>query len=305
LSIQLQSPISSMLQIEASIDGNNVQANGGSLYPRLIIPLRLDVKGIQKKHGDETYSAQLGSIQGELIMNGQKVSDCIPHQLNRLVYTFDQDEHVYLEFLLDAKRLEWIEQQRQGSMQASVRIEISCLTLGQERGHPDEPKVPVAFRDAVAINGEVPFTVPDTQWREKILPGLGYGKVLAIELPAIQIKSFERLEHSFKALEQAQKQFQLGHYDDAVGKCRVALDQFFEQVDKGDGSGKKIPKLKKSWETKLGQSTYRWLDESLGAIKTAANKPHHSPNIHFDRLEAQMLIMVTIALISYAASQDG
>jgi len=305
MSIRLYSAIGDALQVEARIEGNNVQSNGGVLYPRLIIPLKLDVKGMAKKYKDDIYAVQLGDVHGELIVGGQKISDCISYQLNQLVYDFDHDQHVYLEFPLNAQTLEWIEQQRQGSMQGLVRIKISCLSLGKERGAPDEPKPPVAFRDASIISGEIPFTIPDTQWREKVLPGLGYGKVIAIELPAVPIESIQAMEHSYKALEQAQKQFQLGHYDEAVGKCRVALEPFFEMVEKDSEPSKKIPKLKKSWETKLGESTYRWLDESLGAIKVAANKPHHSPNVHFDRLGAQMLIMVTTALISYAARELG
>jgi len=298
---RLQTTISVDLNIEAQVEGNNVQSNGGSLYPKLVVPLLLNVKGLK---GDECRSIQLGFIQAELIVAGQRVADSILNQLNRLVFEFDQDEHVYLEFPLDTHRLEWIEQQRKGSMEASVRLKLSCLTLGKERGKLAEENQ-LAFRDASTIQGDISFTVADTQWREKVLPGLGYGKVIAIELPTVPIEAFQSLEHSYKALEQAQKQFQLGHYDEAVGKCRVALEQFFEMADKGDGSGKKIPRLKSLWETRLGKSTYRWLDESLGAIKVAANKPHHSPNHHFDRLGAQMLIMVTAALISYAAREIG
>lgn len=303
MSVRLHTTIGDALQIESRVESENVQSNGGSLYPRLIIPLRLDVKGIPKKHKEELYAAQLGTIQGELVVSGQVIANSVPYQLNRLLYEYNQDEYIFLEFPLDAKRLEWIEHQRQGSMQGSIRVKISCLTIGQERGAPDESKPPVAFRDAVTIHGDVPFVVPDTQWREKVLPGLGYGQVITIELPAVPIESIQSMNHSFKALELAQKQFQLGHYDEAAGKCRIALEQFFESVEKGDGSGDKVPKLKRSWEKSLGESTYRWLDESFGAIKVASNKPHHSPNNHFDRLGAQMLIMVTTVLISYAARQ--
>lgn len=139
--------------------------------------------------------------------------------------------------------------------------------------------------------------------REKVLPRLGYGKVMAIELPVISIESCKALEHSFKALEKAQRHFSYGMYDDAVGACRVALEQFFEPMDKGDGSGKTIPKLKKSWESQLGKASYEWLNTSISSIKDAANKPHHSANDHFDRFGAQMLLTVTTALISYAAQQ--
>lgn len=304
MNTELRSPISSFIKVEAQIDGSNVQAIGGIEYPRLTVPLHVSVRGIESMHRNEIYSAQLGAIQGELMINGVKISDSLPRYLNRLVYEYDQDEHVYLEFPLDARRIEWIEQQRQGSLQGLVRVSISLLALGLARGTQDQYHPPAVFRDSVANLGNVPFTVPDAQWREQVLPGLGYGKVIAIELPAVPIESFQKLDQSFKAMSQAQKLFQIGHYDDAVGKCRTALEQFFEsvEVDNGEDSKKKMPMLKKSWETRLGQATYAWLNESLGQIKDAANKPHHSPNDHFDRLGAQMLIMITTALISYAAN---
>lgn len=308
MNTELRSPISSFIKVEAKIDGSKVQAVGGPEYPRLVVPLHVSLKGIDPRHRNEIYSAQLGAIQGELLINGLKISDSLPRQLDRLVYEFDQDENVYLEFPLDARRLEWIERQRQGSLQGLVRVSLSSLVLGQPRVAKEQYQPPAVFRDVVTNRGDVPFTVPDTQWREHVLPGLGYGKIIAIELPAIPIESFQGLDHSFKAMSQAQKFFQVGHYDEAVGKCRIALEKFFEsvEVDNGDGSKRKIPILKKSWETRLGQATYIWLNESLGEIKSASNSPHHSPNEHFDRLGAQMLIMITAALISYAANtSDG
>lgn len=308
MNTRLNSSIGSYIQVEAQIDGGNVQAVGGIHYPRLIVPLHVIAKGLDKKHLNEIYSVQLGAIHGELIFGAQKISDSLPRHLNRLFFEFDQDEYVYLEFPLDARRTEWIEQLREGSLAGSVRVSIATLVLGQERVVRDGQPLPVVFRESVATLGDVPFTVPDTQWREKVLPMLGYGKVIAIELPAVPLESFQGMGHSFKAMAQAQKLFQIGHYDDAVGKCRTALEQFFESVEvvNGDGDKKKIPMLKKSWETRIGLATYNWLNESLGQIKDAANKPHHSPNDHFDRLGAQMLIMVTAALISYAANTcDG
>lgn len=304
MNTELSSPISSFIKVEAQIDGGKVQSAGGADYPRLIVPLHVSVKGLKPEHRNDIYSAQLGEIQGELLFGGLKISDSLPRQLNRLVYEYDWDQYEYLEFPLDARRLEWIERQRQGSLHGSVRVSISSLVLGQARGSDDQYKPPVAFRDAVAYQRDVSFTVPDTQWREQVLPGLGYGKIIAIELPAIPIESFQGIDHSFKAMSQAQRFFQMGHYDEAVGKCRIALDNFFEviEVDNSDGSKRRIPILKRSWETRLGLATYTWLNESLGAIKAVSNSPHHSPNEHFDRLGAQMLIMITTALISYAAN---
>lgn len=78
-------------------------------------------------------------------------------------------------------------------------------------------------------------------------------------------------------------------------------------VDEDDGNGgkKKVPRLKTSWETKLGRSTFAWLEGGMAALKLAANKSHHSPQAHFDQLESQMVLAITTAVISYAARAAG
>jgi hypothetical protein len=125
-----------------------------------------------------------------------------------------------------------------------------------------------------------------------------------IELPRVPIESCAALKDAFDALQQAQRLESQGLYDDAVGKCRVALEPFFELVEKVDPATKvktRVPILKTSWETKLGKATYDWLSASFRAIKDPANKPHHSPKSYFDQLDAQMVMNVTTALIAYAA----
>lgn len=230
-------------------------------------------------------------MTGEFIVASSKVADIRPICLSRY-RTADvkgtTDQYLDIEIALDQQRIDWIEQLREGrTFEATLRIRLQ-----------------VQMQEAVSeICGEISVAIADTKWREQILVELGYGKVFVVELPVIPISSCKALEQSFQALQKAQGQFARGAYDDAVGSCRIALEPFFELRDKGDGSGKSIPKLKNSWETRLGSATHQWLESAIVAIKTASNKAHHSPNSHFDRLGAQMLVMVVTALISYAARQ--
>jgi len=115
------------------------------------------------------------------------------------------------------------------------------------------------------------------------------------------------MDHAFKALQQAQELHKIGLYDEAVGKCRVALDKFFEHEEKtgDDNKIRRVPILAKSWEKKLGKCTYDWLNNSLAVLKEAANKSHHSPNAHYDQFDSQMIIAITTTLVAYAARNDG
>ena len=293
------------LKVEASIKPENVSGHGGGVLPRLNFQVRLVIaeeKGWGQQQPVQAWS--LGTLSGEFLVGSEKVADIRAYSIDRRMLggqNYPIDVYINIEVQLDDRRIEWLELKRAGkSFEAKLRINLQVQIFGH---NPHTESFPCGLLDVSTIQGEIPFTVPDTHWRERVLPGLGYGKVMVVELPAVSLEACKALEHSYKALEKAQKQFAFGLYDEAVGSCRVALDHFFEQVDKGDGSGKTIPKLKKSWESRLGEATYQWLDSSLGAIKSEANKPHHSPNDHFDRLEAQMLMMITTALISYAATQ--
>jgi hypothetical protein len=293
------------LRVEALIKPENVSGQGTKILPRLHFQVKLDIKGEYGWHRQQDVQAwSFGCLSGELLVGNERVGNIQPYSVSRGRYgSKDYSDELYLniEIPLDALRIGWIESNRAGkSFEAKLRINLEVQVFGR-----DTRLEPISYGllDVSSIHGDIPFIVPDTHWREKVLPGLGYGKVMIVELPAVSLETCKELDHSYKALEKAQKQFALGLYDEAVGSCRVALDQFFEPMDKGDGSGKTIPKLKKSWESRLGEATYQWLDSALGAIKTEANKPHHSPNDHFDRFEAQMLMMITTALISYAAAQ--
>ncbi|MDD2701160.1 MAG: hypothetical protein PHH36_07955 [Sideroxydans sp.] len=293
------------LKVEASIKPEYVSGQGAGVLPRLNFQVRLVIteeQGMGQQKPVQAWS--FGMLSGELLVGTEKVADIRPYSINNRMLggqNYPYDTHLNIEVQLDPRRIEWLEQKRAGkSFEATLKIQLQVQSFGFNQHTKDFSS---GLLEASTIQGDIRFSVADTHWREQVLPGLGYGKVMMVELPAVSLEACKALDHSYKALEKAQKQLALGLYDDAVGSCRVALDQFFEQVDKPDDPGKKIPKLKKSWELRLGEATYQWLNSSLGAIKAEANTPHHSPNNHFDRLEAQMLMMVTTALISFAAAQ--
>lgn len=294
------------LKFDASINTAHISGQVAAVTSRLFFQVKLNISEETGSHFKRDIQAwSFGTLTGEFLIGLVKVADIKTSSLSRMRLggqSHPMEEYLNIEIPLDARSIEWIEEQRAGkSLEAKLRINLQVQVFGS---NTHSPNFPLGLLDTSNVQGEIPLVVPDTHWRERVLPGLGYGKVLVVELPAISLESCAALENSFKALENAQKQFNLGLYDETAGSCRVALEQFFEQVDKGDGSGKTVPKLKVSWETRLGAATYQWLDAASGAIKVPTNKPHHSPHNHFDRLDAQMLLMITTALVSYASRTE-
>jgi hypothetical protein len=240
--------------------------------------------------------AYLGHVSGSLFMGNGFINHAIPTSANRLYrYEYPDDFHISFHFQINQQQIEWIEKRRAGD-DLSLTLDFHIATqIHSEDG----------IFDAMDTNQRIEFTVPGRKWQEEHLPQLGFGKIISIEMPTISIEAIKENQHAYKALKKANDLFINGDYDQAASLCRISLDQFFEQVEITDNKGntKKIPRLKKSWEKKLGQATYDWLNTTLGSLKEATNKSHHSPNSHFDRVGAHLVLMITTAVVTYAGSE--
>lgn len=290
---------------ELDIDASKLCGYGGADYPQLMWQLQLALvpqKAPQIDYAFRSVTAQL------YFAAGQKIADARPISLNRVIQGHQDywgEEYLNFEFPLDARRIEAIERQRQGgSLQFRLDVQILVDEYGAIPAHV-ESKRPAfwGLRAVQRLTLQETFQVPQTDWVERVLPNIGYGKVHIVEFPATPLDACATLDHSFKALKQAEDKHRLGFYDDAAGKCRLAIEPFFdyEPVDPTHPDSRKIPVPKKSWETKLGKGTYDWLKSTLGSIKDAANPPHHSPNEHYSQLDSQMILAITTAVVAYIA----
>jgi hypothetical protein len=292
--------------IELDYDCSRLCGTGGADYPYLFWQTHLAISPANNPQID--YAFRILEAQLFLQPAGMKIADARPVIVNRVAYGFEDykgNELINLEFPLDSKRIEVIENNRNGG---SVKFRFDVQVHVDEYAPvlaPAESKRPTlwSLRRAQQLSFQEAIEISQTQWISSVLPGLGYGKVHVLEFPAAPLASCAGLDHSFKALNQAIDAHRQGRYDDAAGKCRVALDPFFDYVDQDqlDGTKRKIPIVKKVWQTRVGEHTYIWLNETLGVLKAAANPSHHSPNSHFDQIESQMLIAVVAAVVNYAA----
>jgi len=290
---------------ELDLDVERLSGSGGADYPHLVWQLQLVLlpqKAPQTDYAFRSASAQL------YFSAGQKIADARPISLSRVVeghQAYLGSEYLNLEFPLDAQRIAVIERMRQGgSLPLRLDMQIHVDEIGVIEAHAESKRPALwGLRTAQVMTLQQGFQIPQTHWIERVLPNIGYGKVHILEFPATPLEACAALDHSFKALKQAEEKHRLGFYDDAAGKCRLAIEPFFdhEPVDPTHPESRKKPVLKKSWETKLGQATHDWLKTTLGAIKDASNAPHHSPNEHYSQLDSQMILAVTTAVVAYIA----
>lgn len=290
---------------ELDIDVSRLSGNGGADYPHLFWQLEMPLQSPKSPLNDYALRSVAAQIY---FATGQKITDARPMLLDRVIHgyqTYAGSEYLNFEFPLDARRIESIERHRQGgSLQLRLDIQIYFDEYGALPAHEPSKRPPLwGLTNTHRMALSETFQVPQSDWISRVLPNIGYGKVHILEFPATPLEACAALDHSFKALKQAEEKHRLGFYDDAAGKCRLAIEPFFdhEAVDANHPESRKVPVLKKHWETKLGKATHEWLKATLGSIKDAANPPHHSPNEHYSQLDSQMILAVTTAVVAYIA----
>ena len=291
---------------ELNLDEAHANGVGGFNSSGLVIPVSLDLRYPYERSG---YAIQVRQLRCRLALeNGSYLTPFVSQFVQvRLTAAPDhralKNHSVYIEIPLDHARLSILERVRKGG-NLHLKLDFELIAEELEEVTKTDPSCPAplwGFKECYCLRVQAPCEIPRSVWVERVLHGTGYGTVYLIELSLVPITSCAGLKVAANALQQAQALYKQGLYDDAVGKCRVALEPFFESVKPVPGSdAKQVRVLKPSWQKHLGELTYNWLNASLKAIREPTHRPHHSSTLYFDALEAQLLMAVTTALIAYA-----
>ena len=291
---------------EISFDETQVRGAGGTTYPRLVLRGKLAINPTPQPLTDYVFTEL--SAQLHIKAEHERFADSLPFQLYRVQrgsWPYGADEQIELEFPLDARRVNLLEQKRNGgAMDLRLSLVLSAQQHAPIEGEEKSNRPQLwGLRWRHRCTAEVSLTIPATVWIQRVLPQIGYGVVHVIELPAVSVEACKELERSYAALCQAQERHAIGQYDDAVGKCRVALDSFFEPPGETDmhSTTRRLPNLEKGWEDRLGKVTYDWLNGAFKAIRKEANPTHHWPNASFSQFDSQMIIAITTTVVAYAA----
>lgn len=153
-----------------------------------------------------------------------------------------------------------------------------------------------ATNDFHVSTQDVVCRVSQSDWLE-VLQGCGYRKSLLIEI-AIPDAGAGQEAHAAHHLEKARTHMLRGHYADAVGACRLALEQWTE-------SRNEVGLLASAKERQ--RSDPRMLTELQRelllrqAVVNYAHLAHHASDsmapAHFDRQSTTMLIGITAAIL--------
>ena len=264
-----------------------ISGEGGYSNPVLKVPLKM----FYSQNTRDYNKVIPQQIQGILFLNGQKISFSQPFLVEYNMTKYPQDMHIELQFPINSNALEFVDKNRNGDVSLKINIKIQYLDF-REDGSP--PIIGVS-------TAETNFNIPQSDWVKGILPSLCNDRKILIELDVPEIDNKKQTVKAIEALKQAQDQFNNGLYDNAVGKCRIALEPYFDMKEVG---GVKRKVLKDKWKSQIGDATYNWITETMRSTSEATNKSHHSTSPHYDRAEAQLIIIFTTGLIYFINRSD-
>lgn len=200
-------------RIFASWQIKKIYGTKGLGFYLLVFPVEINIHA-----QPETDTITVTNFSSTLSLT-ENTNHSIPHRIGRLTpqdgfnslssFSHTTDKRINFEVELDAKRIEAIEQIRLGgSLNFSIQL-YATATQGKQ---------------SELLNGQsYSLTVSQSDWIQ-ILENIGYRKTLLLEVPLPMGETNSAFKDAAKHLDHAHKQMLHGHYRDAVGACRDAIE---------------------------------------------------------------------------------
>jgi hypothetical protein len=268
----------------------------------LIIPFKLEFSETPGRYSKMMSKAEVLFFKGELRTHSSSIY-CGESTVftNSILSAHQRSFESQFQFSFSHEITNKIEKQRTGDLPMSISVTAQTAEYEEiELGNASRSFI-TGFDKA---SGHVDFQIAQSDWVKNLLPQMGHQSFRLIELPiASQIIPGEYAT-SMRELEEARKYFLNGDYDKTVAHCRSALDPFKPKKDEI----KKYVSSKSefAWAKDVMEATDEWLLKLVKSTSHFTSKTHHIPSTgHFDRTEAEIIMMVTTAIIAYIGKVGG
>jgi len=270
-----------------------------ALYPRLCF--QIDIEGFIP-HFVTYQTLTILQLSGDIhILNQKKKKKLANFQSDLFRLKLNKGSQarkpLTIEVPINRHQLVQIEEDRKGNLQVEMN-NLQMLIFKKE----EDPPLEIGHLDPLK------FTISRSHWVEDILPALEYDKFKLIEVPIPEKAISEIFKKALEELEQAQRYYNNGEYDEAVSRCRKAIQQIPDTLSRSSNEGEKasIPtKVKQRLrqhlpENILSNSKREALSTMIIEIWNLTSIPHHvSPPKYFNRYDAETVIGTTTFLLSY------
>jgi hypothetical protein len=292
---------------DISLEVDRISGVGGPEYPQLHIPIEFTLIPSEKKGKIKAYS--LLWLRSSLHIENVKIGEGFPEPIAEYSWPYLSPRQISIEIPLDHYRIEKIEERRQGDIH--FRLSGSALIAEHpsiaKAGPNEQQEYKRDVENFTTGNFNITFSIPQSHWIDKILPGLGYGKVKLIEVPIPEKIVPDTFQKALTELQESQRYFVEGDYDKVVAHCRSAV-QLIPEARSIDLSGLDKPgfndKVKKFLEQNLSiltNSKREFIENIIKATWKLSSIPHHPSSSlgYFNRADAEAIMLVTTALLAY------
>lgn len=274
-----------------------------ALAPTLKIPIQMRMMALGAA-GKLQTGVLFNAISGRVIIDhaGGFPLFLQPVPIAKIIMSGSTEYRAELEFPISQHQVDAVEKARASadvSLTLQLKVEYSVLCQSS-----NEAEVGVYPQRAILDTGVTEvflnIKVPQSIWTKDVLTQLGFGKIILFEIPAVPISALASLGEAFEATKRAHALFGSGEYDLAVGLCRTAVQPLRNHLKKikaavGDDTAA-------DWAEKIGDATFDWLNIVVGKTHGMGSAAVHegSPG-RFGRLDAQMILTLTVSLLAYVA----
>ena len=196
---------------------SEIRGEGGTYYPRLVIPLTMDLKPVQE--GKENIHYIVWSVTARLYIENEsaKIADGLGDlSFSKIVSHPNTPTHT-IEFVLDAYRVKYIESKRSGDLK--IRLDLNVL-IGKYQTvvfkNPDRSSD--FLTDFVNSFMQLNAVIPHSHWVKSVLPNLGQSDYFIVELP----KENRVLEKAWDYIEKAEASLADWNTKAIFANCREA-----------------------------------------------------------------------------------
>ena len=277
------------------VESTEIKAEGGPEYPRLVMPIGLDLNPVKGYQETEQRFVML-DVQCSLFLQDHpfKIADAIASLYPYKVSNPNNSITYAIEFPMDLYRIGKIEEKRRGNIK--LRLDFRFLIglykplIIQSEEKQDTKDFLTDFESPSA---QLYLEVPQSHWVEKILPPLGYLVYFLVEIP----KGKKVIREAWDYLEKAESAFTRWETKAVFVNCRemgVLLDKTIK-----DKFGEANFAYAERWSRAYNQfNHFASLDLHLENIKLS---PKYSPaDVKVHKPDAEHLLIITKSLIKYA-----
>jgi hypothetical protein len=274
------------------IDPTGIKSEGGPIYPRLIVPLQLD---LNLGGGQQDQGYVILAVECCLYLDGlaSKISDATPIT-NLLKVQYPLAAVWNLEFPLDPLRLKGLEARRHGDLRLRLDLAFVSGLLGRivvpEKTNQGPTEIITGFEKN---QSQLYVEVPQSHWAGKILPGLGSNSYFIVEIPTRN----EHIAGAWGLIEQAEKAFDRWDTTAVFAHCREAATALTSLVEKHHAQNSFL--IKERWNRAAKEfGHFASLNLHLEDIKSRGSHP--SEQVQIGKSDAECLLIFVKALAKYA-----